>query len=146
MQLITNVPANLLAILGALDALGVGMFVGLIREDIPLDATTTLAECVAAIATYSGYAPKAVTWQPAASISDSGQAEVIGLVPEFRPTGAAITNSIYALFVYQDLADEMPIFVARFDDGPLPMIAATSMIIVTLRYRMTQGGIVNVVS
>lgn len=95
-------------------------------------------------ATYTGYAKEAVTWS-VPTVADDGTVEVIGIVGEFRPTGTAVTNAIYGVLLV-DTTGAILYGAARFDAPPLPMSSALDAIIVTLRVRMTPGGIVVTVS
>lgn len=117
------------AVTGSLD----GAEIGLVKDDIPLSRETTFAELELAKATYSGYAPEAVTWGPA-TIADDGSIEFLGAAGEFRPTGSAVTNGIYGMYVI-DGAGTGVLFCARFDNPPIPMESVLDMVQLTLRYR-----------
>jgi len=95
-------------------------------------------------ATYTGYAQESVVWS-APTVADDGTVEVIGIVGEFRPTGTAVTNAIYGVLLV-DTTSLILYGAARFDAPPLPMSSPLDAIIVTLRVRITPGGVVVTVS
>ncbi len=145
MDFISNQAFDILAIVGAKTATMATATVGLTKTQIPLDADTTIEDLEAVEADYTGYARKAITWL-AATVSDTGDVELVGTVPAFAPTDDDVPNTIYALFVYATLPAELLCLVAEFDNAPLPMIGPTSLLIVTLRFRADFGGIVAVVT
>ncbi len=89
------------------------------------------------IATYTGYADEAVTWN-AVSTADDGTPEVVGLVGEFRPTGTTITNQIYGA----NLISSANVFFAgaRFSPAPVPMETTSDAIQLMVRVRATPTG------
>lgn len=92
-------------------------------------------------ATYDGYAKKSVTWS-APTRSDDGFIEVVGVIAEFRPTGSVTPNSIYGVLLV-DTTGAILYGAARFDDPvPLPMNSTLDQILITLRIRITPGGLV----
>lgn len=118
--------------------------VGLYKTDIELTEGLTFADLDAVKANYTGYAAEAVTWS-AVTVSDDGEVELIGVVGEFRPTGMAVTNTVYGAYVFDPVATTLKL-VGRFDDAPLPMASADDAILVTLRYRLKDGSLAVVVS
>lgn len=104
--------------------------------ELPLSAYT--------IANYTGYANAAITWSDP-TISDDGVVEVIGNVPEFRPTDGVTPNSIFTAQLV-DTAGTTLHAAARFAGAPLPMGAVTDAIQLVLRYRPLAGMLSVVVS
>jgi len=146
MLIVTNNVLNL-AVLN--DAKEVGnsldaLKVHLVKGDITPTPGVPLATYTAAEADYTGYATEDVTWLDPV-INDAGQVELIGTVPEFRPTASTVGNSIYGLFV-TDTAGAVLKFAGRFDNPPLPMNGVTDNILVTLRFVAPSAGSVNVVT
>lgn len=120
------------AVTGAL----IGAEVELFKSDTTPTPTTPLASYT--LADYTGYAAGAVTWL-AISIADDGSYEVVGTVPEFRPTGTATANNIYG-WILTDGAGVL-LAAARFDNPPLPMEDTLDSIILTVRVRVTPTGL-----
>lgn len=96
------------------------------------------------VATYTGYASKVPTWS-APSLADDGNAESIGTMTEWRPTGSVTTNVIYGVLLKKAVSFEL-LLAARFSPAPLPMGSALDVILTTLRLRITQSGLVLVIS
>jgi hypothetical protein len=105
----------------------------LTKDALAIDRNTTLADLAAIEADYNTYAAASITWL-AVSIADDGSVELVGTVPEFRPTDALAPNDIHAAYI-TDSGATVKYFAAAFDDGPLPMNQTTDSIIVTLRFR-----------
>jgi len=93
--------------------------------------------------TYTGHADKLITWL-APSIADDGSPEVIGTVPEFRPTDGVVPNTVFGAL----LIDSGFVMMegGRFEDAPLPMESATDAIVITVRLRFLEGSIAVVIS
>jgi len=92
---------------------------------------------------YVGFGDQVITWlEP--SISDDGTIEVIGTVPEFRPTNDVTPNDVFGALLLDD-ADIM-LFGGRFEGAPLPMEKATDSILVTVRFRPADQSIAIVIS
>lgn len=144
-QMIGNDAADVLIGDDAIAATLAGVLVGLFQTDITVDRDTTLAELVAGIATFDGYAQEVVTWGPA-TINDAGEIEFQGLVGEFRPTGSVTPNTIYGYYVQVPGGGGALLFAGRFDNPPLPMGSTLDNIIVTLRWRPQTGGVVEVIT
>lgn len=118
--------------------------VGLVSSDsVPFNRDTTLAELTPIEGGYTGYARKPVTWN-AASISDDGTVEMVGTVPEFRPTGAS-TVSMFGLFL-TGLDSATLAGCGPLDGAPTPMIDGNSAIVVTIRFRPATGGLTSDIS
>lgn len=128
------------AAVGCLDLAKVGLSIA----NQSADKDRTLAELVAAVPTYTGYALGSVTWS-AATISDDGFIEFLGTVPEFRPADAVAADSIYLMFL-QNTAGTKLYGVGRFDGAPLPMRSALDAIQLTLRWRPHDQSLVVFVS
>jgi len=124
---------------GALD----GLLVDLFQDDITPTRTTPLSTYTDAVANYDGYAQGSATWG-IPSRADDGTIEVLGPVAEFRPMSDDTPNTIFGL--YTTLGDGSLGFAARFDNAPIPMQDALDQITVTLRYRPTNGGIVDAIT
>jgi len=128
------------------DISGVGDFlaaavVGLYKNDVVPSRDLLLAAYTTA--DYSGYAEEAVTWL-VPSVADDGEVEMVGIVGEFRPTGAVIQNTVFGI-VLKTAGGEL-VQAARFDLPPLPMGGVDDSILVTLRVRLTLAGMVVTVS
>lgn len=119
----------------------IGSVVDLYQNDLTPDRHTVVGDFV--VANYDGYAQSAVTWL-AASRADDGSIELVGTVPEFRPTGALVSNTIFGYFL-RDGAGNL-LASARDDLAPLPMGSTLDSILITVRVRITAGGLVSVVS
>jgi hypothetical protein len=124
---------------GALD----GLVVRLYQDDITPTRVTPLSTYTAAEADYDGYLPGDCTWG-VPSRADDGTVEVLGAVPEFRPMSSDTPNTIFGLFT--ELGDGSLGFAGRFDNAPIPMGDALDQITLTLRYRPTNGGLVDVIT
>lgn len=121
-----------------------GLKLDLAQDDLVWDRNLDLASCTPAVANFNGYAQKTVTWQDA-SIADDGSVEVLSDPIQWVPTGSSTPNSIYG--IYATLAGGNTLgFNGRFDDAPLPMDSVFQQITVTLRYRPTNGGLVDVIT
>lgn len=110
-----------------------------------IDRNTTKADLTPNEADFDGYAAGTVTWLTP-SIADDGNVEVVGTVPEFRPTGSTTPNSIYTLWVLSAVTGTPLCFAAMFDNAPLGMGSTSDSILVTLRFRPQNGGLVVVIS
>ncbi len=125
---------------GHLAGAKLGLFVG------PVDVTQArvLADFVAAKATFTGYVKTAITWL-APSVADDGTVEVVGTVPQFRPTDAVNPNMIQGCWIEDSAAADW-YFAGIFDNQPLPMNSALDAMIVTVRFRPRTNSFVVVVS
>jgi hypothetical protein len=129
--------ANVIAGALALDT------VQLIQTNLALDRNTTLADVLAAIPTYVGYAAGVITWL-APSIADDGSIEVVGTVPEFRPTNSVTPNSIFGAALINAAGNKLHA-VSSLDGAPIPMASALNSILLTVRYKVSeQGAIVTI--
>jgi hypothetical protein len=118
--------------------------IDLFKGDITPTRDTLLSVYTAAKADYTGYGSDTVTWN-APSRADDGSIEVVGTMPEFRPSDAVAPNIIYGF--WETLAGDGSLgFAARFDGAPLPMEDALDAIVLTLRYRPKETGMGSVVS
>lgn len=115
------------------------LFLHLYASDtISITRQTTQDELEAVEADYSGYSAGAVTWL-APSISDDGTVEVIGTIPEFRPTATTIGNTIYGAWGQRAGADSIAFAAAL--DAEAPMYATTDSLLLTIRLRVPSGGL-----
>jgi len=121
---------------------GVKLHLG--QSNLVPDRNSTLAALHAGEATFDGYAAQSVTWSTP-SRADDGAIEVVGTVPEFRPTGAVTPNSIYYWYL-TDTAATALYLAAGFDSPPLPMGSTLDAIVITLRWRPNNLGLFVVVS
>jgi hypothetical protein len=110
-----------------------GTKVHLYKTALPVDGTTDLATFHTDEATFTGYAAKSITWLTP-SVSDDGIVEVVGTVPEFRPTDSVAPNDIWGIYI-TDTAAATLLFCGQFDNPPLPMNGTTDAIVVTIRFR-----------
>lgn len=94
------------------------------------------------LAAYDGYGAEAVTWS-AATISDDGQVEVVGVVGEFRPASATGAEVITGFLLRNAGGDILG--GGTFDPG-LPMGATTDQILVVPRVRFPIVGVLDYVS
>src|SRR5258708_26438127 len=85
---------------GLVAAAGVGALhlakVDLFQTNIAVDRNTPLGTLVAAIATFAGYAQGVVAWN-APSRADTGEIEVVGILPEWRPSPPVTPHSLHRL-------------------------------------------------
>lgn len=95
------------------------------------------------LADYSGYAEEAITWG-AVSVSDDGVVESIGTVGEFRPTSSVVTNAIYGGMLWNSAGALLGAF--RLENPPVGMAGVLDVLLLTIRLRLTPGGLVVVVS
>lgn len=116
-----------------------GAVVQLIKTNLLLDRNTRLADIVAAIATYTGYANAAITWD-APSLAVDGSVQVLGTVPEFRPTDAVAPNVIFGIAVLK--ADSSAAYFVGVVDppSPRPMNSALNTLNVTIQWNPRTGG------
>lgn len=134
-----------LTILGDLDAVGAiltGALLHLHTDDISPDKDTVAGDLTAP--TYTGYATEAVTWN-APSEGPGETAEMVGTAGEFRPTdalggaqtvwGASLRTAAGAL-----------IAACRFTDGPYAMDDVNDAILVTVRVRLDETIVFNVIA
>lgn len=118
--------------------------VRLYAASIDISDTTTLATLNADSATYQGYGDGTITWNTP-SVNEDGLVEVIGTMAIFRPTGDDSPNNIWGLYVIG--ADTMaPLLLGEFNEPPIPMVDASSLIQITLRWRPNTTGVAAVVS
>lgn len=120
------------------------MKVDLYQSDIVITPDTLLATFTAAVATFTGYAQKTVTWATP-TIADDGTVEVIGTVPKWQPTDAATPNVIYGIYCTEAVGGAL-LFAGRFETAPLPMGSALQQITITLRYRPADKSLCTYVS
>lgn len=130
-----------LAALTGVDGLLEGAKVALSQADFDAEDPGLLRAGLT-LPTYVGYAQKLITWL-APSIADDGTPEVVGTVPEFRPTNSVTPNSIFGGAVVT-AADALH---AAFKlDTPAPMASAMDSMVLTVRLRYEETGLVVVVS
>lgn len=130
--------ADLVAVGGTLNAAKVRLF---INDVLPI-AASVIGDFQET--TYTGHADKSITWL-APSVGDDGVVEVIGTVPEFRPTDAVLPNTVYGAIVINTGATEV-YMGGRFTDGPLPMESALDAILLTVRFRPSDQSLAVVIS
>lgn len=117
--------------------------ISLFKADINPTRDTALATYVAGKADYAGYGDQTVTFN-APSRADDGEIEVVGTVPEFRPSSDTAPNTVFGF--WETLGDGSLGFAARFDGAPLPMGTALDAIVLNIRYRPEDTGSAAVVS
>lgn len=146
MQLVATSAFNALTLTGLTGAGGAltGAKVGLTKADILPAPEVTLADVEAAEADFAGYARKAATWL-APSVSDDGKPEIVGQVPEFRPTDESVDNTAFQAFLVNAAGDEL-LALGTLDGAPIPMGQATDSLLVYLRVRQINGGLVQEIS
>lgn len=116
----------------------------LYKDPVPLNESTTTADLNAQVANYDGYAAANIDWSDP-SISDDGKVEVIGTVPQFRPTGNNVDNDITGCYITHN-GDNDVLYFGAFDDGPVPMKEETDALNVILRVRPAENSLVVSVS
>ena len=67
--------------------------------------------------------------------------EVVGTVPEFRPTGANVDNSIIGAFITRNTDDALLSF-GEFTGALIPMNNADDAMVVTVRYRPRSNSLI----
>ena len=107
--------------------------IGLYKTAVPASEATVKADITAVIANFDGYAEANIDWL-APSIADDGEVEVVGTVPEFRPTGATTPNSIVGAFITAN-SDDALLFFGNIDNAPVELAATTDALVLTVRYR-----------
>lgn len=107
--------------------------IGLYKGPVPLAEATTKTDVTTVEANYDGYAIANIDWQ-SPSIADDGEVEVVGIVPEFRPSGANVENEIYGCYIQANGDGEM-YFFGNLDDAPVTMSDTNDALILTVRYR-----------
>lgn len=95
------------------------------------------------MALFTGHAAKTVTWL-APDVADDGSIEVMGTVPEFRPSDGVVPEMVYGAVMLNGAA--VFLGACRFGSGPLPMESDLDNIILTPRVRISAGGLVEVIS
>lgn len=125
---------------GHLAGAKLGLFVGA----VDITQARVLADFTAAKATYTGYVKQAITWLEE-SVADDGTVEVVGTVPQFRPTDAVAPNMIAGCWI-EDAAASDWYYAGYFDNQPLPMNGILDAMLVTVRYRPRSGTFAVVVS
>lgn len=98
--------------------------IGLFQSNTTINATDTLATYT--LATFSGYAPVAVTWAPA--VESSGVGRTQGTVATFVHNGGGVGNTIYGYVVYH--VSGKALFAERFA-APKTMNAAGHVITIS---------------
>lgn len=121
------------------------MKVDLYQTDIDLATFPPIATFTAEIANFTGYAQGVVTWDTP-SVADDGTVEVLGAVPQWRPTDAVTPNNVYGIFCRAAAGGGALLFTGRFDDAPEPMASALDQITITIRYRPADRSLCVVVS
>lgn len=143
MDLVKTNTEALAALLALTDTDGLldGALVRLFINDVQPVVTSVVGDFTAA--TYTGHADKEITWL-APSISDDGIPEVIGTVPEFRPTDSVLPNTVFGALLLD--AGHIMMEGGRFEEGPLPMESALDAILITVRLRFDMVSMMAVVS
>jgi len=116
----------------------------LYQTEIDILPETPVGDFTAAIATFTGYAQKTVTWG-VPSVADDGTVEVVGTYTEWRPADGVTPNNIWGVFFRAAVGGAL-LFAGQFDGAPLPMNNALNAITITIRYRPASKSIVVVVS
>lgn len=107
--------------------------IDLFQNDIPFAPGNVIGDYD--LADYTGYAAEAITWS-AATLSDDGQVETVGVTGEFRPTDGVTPNQIYGWLLRNAGGD---ILGGGNFNPPLPMVSALDAILLTPRVRFTLG-------
>ncbi len=114
--------------------------VQLFQNPLAINQALTVAECNAAVATFSGYAATVLTWNTPTVAAD-GTVEVLSQAITFQPTDAVTPNIIYGVFI-TDSAGTHLLFAAQFANGPKPMQNALQVIRMTIRFRPATNSMV----
>jgi len=110
----------------------------LTNAPVTIGKDTLLQAFLDAEADYAGYAAGLITWL-APSIDDAGQPELVGTVPEFRPTGSTPENICYACFLTNTATDKL-LMAGQLKEGGVPMASTSDSLLVTLRVRPDADG------
>lgn len=94
------------------------------------------------VATYTGYTVEDVTWLGLRK-ADDGSMELVGTVPEFKPTDVTVGNTIYGALLLDSDGD---LVAAGNLEVAAEMRAVTDSILITVRVRLTASGLGVVVS
>jgi hypothetical protein len=138
MNLVTTQDLALGALTDAVAGTLAGCECHLYKNDITPTPGTPLGSYTEA--DFSGYAAGAITWL-APTVNDAGEVEVIGTVPEFRPTSDTVQNQIYGATI-QDGGGTILYAASRFDNPPVPMVGTLDSILLTIRLRFSPGGLI----
>jgi hypothetical protein len=113
---------SLLAIAAALKTAPLdGGSLRLFKNDLNPTPTTLLADLT--LCDFSGYANKTIATWNAPYIDASGAVVSLAGLEVFTCSGAGVSNSVYGAY-YLDAGGAL-VWVARFDDAPVPMAVAT---------------------
>jgi hypothetical protein len=115
-----------------------------LEQDTQAWDTVTLADLVAGKATYTGYVQGVITWL-APSVADDGTPEIVGTIPEFRPTDSVTPNTIYGVYILNAGGTKV-YFAGPMNSGPVPMGGVLDSLLITLRIRVTAQGLLVVTS
>jgi len=116
----------------------------LTKEPVTVGKDTPIQAFLDAEADYAGYAAALITWL-APSIDDAGQPELVGTVPEFRPTGTDPENICYVTFLTDPTNAKLLLF-GQLVEGGVGMASTSDSLLVTVRVRPNATGASVIVS
>jgi hypothetical protein len=106
----------------------------LVKPGVALAKDTLLADVVARVADYTGYANGAIVWSGPTVNTEDGKIEYKGTVSQFRPTDGVTPNTIAGIAVI-DVGGTKLYMVANISGTPIPMRDQFSAMDVTLLWR-----------
>lgn len=120
-----------------------GALIYLYKSDTPATKNVVLGDLTTA--NFTGAAGKAITWG-APTVNDLGDVEMVGTVAAaFKPTDAVTPNDIYGAYIRLAGPADL-VAIARFENAPLPMNSALDQLLPVIRVRLTQSGVIVVIS
>jgi len=136
--------ASMLATATGAGGVLLGAKMHLTKSQVDISGDRTAPDFDAAEADYAGYAAQVITWL-APSISDIGQSEIVGTVPEFRPTGTDPENICYQCYITNAAGDKL-LLAGPLADGGVSMASPNDSLLVHPRVRPTATGATVIVS
>ena len=109
-----------------------GLKVDLCQVNVAINPATLLADLVAGIATFTGYAQGVVTWD-LPSLDLAGAVVVVGNLTVWRPTDGVTPNVIYDAFARLSVGGALA-FAGLLDGAPIPMASALNQLELVFRY------------
>jgi len=112
-----------------------GTKLGLTKAVLPLNNDTTYANVDAAEnkCNFDGYARQNIDWGDP-YIAEDGAVEVLGITPEFRPTGNNVDNDAIAATVTNGNNTDL-YFIGNIDGQPISMKTELDSITLVVRFR-----------